>query len=302
MNIQPLIDYYETKIKPRVFFQELLCENNNCYILFTYNYENELENFKKTFMSYLPFYIKNQDKLDTLDYKKELGEQLEKRTRNIENGDSIVPKRIPEVNGLFGELFLDFYLRIVRKRKLIITYASKRPFNSNYETSGPDNLVYGFDDKHKLHVYFCEAKFVGGKNNAKRELLNDINGSTKEEAHICKEYLNKYIQFVVNKKDDIDVDDKEYFNGFLDKANDDLQSNIDFVSILNQEGICVDFVFFAIFDSVDKKSISFKNEYEKIYLAGDAQVKKMNLNNTSIEVVFIPVDNKPLTIKKEMVN
>jgi len=301
MEIKSLIDYYNTNIKPKVFLQELLCEKNKFYILYIYDYEKELDNFRETYLNYLPFYIKNEDKLITLEDNGELSEQLEKRTRNIENGDSILPKRSSKVNGLFGELFLDFYLRIVRKRKLIITYASKRPFDSNYETTGPDNLVYGFDENHRLHVYFCEAKFVEGKDNAENSLLNDINGSSKKEAHVCKKYINKYIQFVIDKKDDIDDIDKEYFKEFLEKANDQLQTNIDFVSLLKQEHICVDFVFFAIFDSDFKESSKFKNEYKNIYDACNSQVKIMGLEDTSIEVVFIPVDNKPLFIKEEMV-
>ena len=43
-------------------------------------------------------------------------------------------------------MFLDFYSRIVKDEKFFITFVCKRPYNSDYENYGYDEVYYSIND------------------------------------------------------------------------------------------------------------------------------------------------------------
>lgn len=297
MDINYLVDFYNLNIKNKVFKTKLNHENKNIYFLFTYDYNDELDNFKNTFLYYLPYYVRSYDQLVTID-KDNILLELENRSKKI-RFDKIMPKRKKEINGLYGELFLDFYLRIVCKKKSIITYAQKRAFNSNQEAFGPDNVVY-YIDSNLINVCFCETKFVAGASTAKNNLLDDIRGKEGEPSHLTRDFLNDYIGFMVEKGPNIEESDKDMFKKFIDDLNRELDKNNNFVDIMIKHNIRFNFVFFAIFDSTKKKTIDFETYYSEIYNEAEQKVKDMGILNYYIEVVFIPTDNKPIDIKSNI--
>ena len=112
--------------------KQIISSNCEYYILYRYVYDYELENFKTEFLYYLPYYVSNDDLLKTIDVSVDIDQQMEKRSKKIRRDSTIIPKRPISNDGIYGELFLDFYLRIVKERNLIITYASKKDFAADH--------------------------------------------------------------------------------------------------------------------------------------------------------------------------
>lgn len=300
MEINSLIEHYDVNYKTKIFMTKLCGKMEEAYIMYVYKYENELENFADTFLAYLPFYIRNKDYFASLDDKLDLDCQLIERSKSIRKNSKVVPTRSIATDGIYGELFLDFYLRIISAKKAILTYANKRSFDSNYETTGPDNVVYYIDSKNKINLCICEAKFVSGAANAKNYLVNDIVGTSIKQGHVTKEYLNDYFQFIVEKGVDIEEKDRKIFQPFLFKLNTQLDNGNDFISIIINYNICINFVFFAIFDSTKRKPDKLLGYYEEIYAQCETNVRQIGITNYKIEIVFIPTNNDTMKIKEAM--
>ncbi len=298
MDYNQFVEYYKSNHEFRIFHTRLEDSGMSCYLMYIYEFDKELENFKSTFLYYLPFYVRNSDQLASIDNTTSIESQLEERSKSIKSTLSIVPKRNVKVNGIYGELFLDFYLRIVCKRNAFITYAQKRAFSSNIESLGIDNVVYYIDEK--INICFCEAKFVSGASNAKNDLLEDINGTKDKSGHMSEEFINSYLKFIVEKGINISPQEKERFEVFLTKLNSELDKSDNFLDILKKEDVCINFIFFAIFDSTQKKISTLKDYYDEIYNNANKRIQAMSIINFKIEIIFIPVDNQPLEIKKEI--
>ena len=299
MEKNQLIQHYLTNYKSKIFMTKLSIQENDAYLMYVYEYEKEFDNFAKTFLHYLPFYVGNDDYFDSIN-EEDIELQLVKSSKYYRKRSTIIPHRTIETNGIYGELFLDFYLRIVRNRKLILTYASKRTFKSNDETKGFDNIVY-FIDKNVINMCLCETKFVSGASNAKSKLIEDIKGIDDKRGHVSKEFINDYIQFVVEKGNEIDSNDKDKFKTFINDVNHELMNgNTDLISLLNKHNICVNFVFFAIFDSIKKEPEKLSDYYYEIYNQCACEVNKIGINMYRVEIVFIPTDNKPIEIKRKI--
>lgn len=176
MEVNQLVAHYKANYERKVFMTRLSHAMQNAYLMYIYDYPSELKNFADTFLAYLPFYIRNSDYFETVDENEDIDTQLIARSKNMRKNSKIIPHRQIASDGIYGELFLDFYLRIVNGRKAVITYANKRSFDSNYESTGPDNIVYFLDENKKINICFCEAKFVAGAANAKNNLIEDIVG------------------------------------------------------------------------------------------------------------------------------
>lgn len=300
MDKSTIISHYYNNYRTKVFLTRLSSNTRNFYLMYIYNYEQELENFSQTFLKYLPFYVRNTDYFSQLNDNTDLDALLEKRSKSLRKNSKIVPKRTIATDGIYGELFLDFYLRIVNKFNAIITYANKRSFDSNSETTGPDNVVYFVDEANRINLCICEAKFVAGASYAKNCLLEDIQGTTAKRGHITKDYLNDYFQFIVEKGCDILEKDKKIFESFLKELNEQLDNGNDFLSIIINHNICVNFIFFAIFDSTKRVPDDLKNHYEEIYTLCQNNLRQIGITNYKIEIVFIPTSNDTMTIKEAM--
>lgn len=222
MEVNQLVAHYKANYERKVFMTRLSHAMQNAYLMYIYDYPSELKNFADTFLAYLPFYIRNSDYFETVDENEDIDTQLITRSKNMRKNSKIIPHRQIASDGIYGELFLDFYLRIVNGRKAVITYANKRSFDSNYESTGPDNIVYFLDENKKINICFCEAKFVAGAANAKNNLIEDIVGKPNthgkadgKPAHISAAYLNDYFQFIVEKGNAIQEPDKTIFKSFF---------------------------------------------------------------------------------------
>ena len=303
MEISKLIQHYHDKYEYKVFLTKLEHELQNAFIMYLYDYSSELDNFSETFLSYLPFYVRNNDYFEVIDNTEDIDEQLKIRSKQMRKKSSVIPQRPIASDGIYGELFLDFYLRIVKARAAVITYVNKRSFKSNYETTGPDNVVYYLDEEQQINICICEAKFVAGASNAKNNLLTDIlgeHGTSAKPAHISTEYLNDYFQFIVEKGNNIQEPDRTTFKNFFNHLNQQLDNGNDFISILISDNICVNFVFFAIFDSTKRCPQKLEDYYKEIYSACEQQIQEIGLTNYKIEIVFIPTENTTMTIKEAM--
>ena len=146
MEVNQLVAHYKANYERKVFMTRLSHAMQNAYLMYIYDYPSELKNFADTFLAYLPFYIRNSDYFETVDENEDIDTQLITRSKNMRKNSKIIPHRQIASDGIYGELFLDFYLRIVNGRKAVITYANKRSFDSNYESTGPDNIVYFLDE------------------------------------------------------------------------------------------------------------------------------------------------------------
>ena len=300
MEIKKIIDHYIKNYSSKIFMTKLSVEGKNAYLMYIYQYEKELENFSETFLAYLPFYIRASDYFSSFDDNLDLDEELKKRSKAIKEKSAVVPSRTPERSGIYGELFLDFYLRIINAKKLILTYANKRSFNTNSETTGPDNVVYYVDADNNINVCMCEAKFVGGASNARNALLEDISGTSLKMGHVTTEYLNDYFQFIVEKEFKVDISDETIFHSFLFDLNRQLDNGNNFVQILIDHNICVNFIFFAIFDSRKRKPEDLLQYYNEIYNQCKENVEDIGISKYKIEIVFVPTENTTMRIKEEI--
>ena len=121
MDITKIIEYYNKNYSYKVFNTKLSHNSYSYYIMYIYTYESEFKNFSKTFLSYLPFYVRNHDQITTIDEKEDLDTQLCNRSKSIWKSSEIIPKRDTKINGMYGELFWDYYMRIIKEKKPFIT-------------------------------------------------------------------------------------------------------------------------------------------------------------------------------------
>ena len=203
LDLKDLESYFEAEHKNKIFCTKLCVDNKKFCILYDYSKKDEIEKFVSNFTEYLPYYVYNADSLESIDPKGGIGKRLAETSKTCWNGPT-VPKRDLKVNGIFGEVFLDFYERIVKKGKLASTYASRRNFKSRSENKGFDNVLFAINND-EIEFVFAESKFVADKSGAKSALVSDITGkpATKDNpevvGHLTLDFMNDYITFVVEK-------------------------------------------------------------------------------------------------------
>lgn len=300
--LEKLKEYYSVKQMGKIFCTRLCVEGKTFCILYNYDKNDEIEKFISSFSEYLPYYVYNADILENIEISEDLSEKLRKISKKCWHGPN-VPSRNKKVNGIFGEVFLDFYERIVNKARLASTYASRRDFNSKSENKGYDNVLFAVNDG-AIEVIFAESKFVATKYSASNELVKDIKGETTENGgqdragHLTKEYMNDYITFIVEKSSFFSDEDKRILKPFFRELNNVLiNEDGNFVSFLIEKGIRVNCVFFAIFQNLNTDPAAFLNEYEKIEAEAKNHLEAMGFKNYKIEIVFIPTVAQSLEIK-----
>lgn len=299
MILNEIKQHYINNHKQKIFATKVVSSTCEYYILYNYDYNYELENFKNEFLYYLPYYVSNDDQLRTIDLTIDIDQQMEIRSKKVRRDSTLIPKRLIRNDGIYGELFLDFYLRIVRERNLIITYASKKEFKTRGEAKGIDTVAY-YIDNDKLNICFSEAKFVGDASTAKTALKSDIEGNTEHIGHLTEDYINSYMQFIVEKGLNLSPNEKIKFSTFLNELNGELYNEKKFLDILINEDICINFIFFAIFKSSQKKPEDLELHYNEIKSSASEKISSLNIKNYKIEIVFIPTDNTSMIIKKEI--
>ena len=86
----------------------------------------------------------------------------------------------------------------------------------------------------------------------------------------------------------------------MTELNAQLDNGNHFLSVLINHNVCVNFIFFAIFDSTKKEPNKLNEHYEDIYENCKTNVEKLGITNYKIEIVFIPTNNDTMTIKQAM--
>ena len=111
MEVNQLVAHYKANYERKVFMTRLSHAMQNAYLMYIYDYPSELKNFADTFLAYLPFYIRNSDYFETVDENEDIDTQLITRSKNMRKNSKIIPHRQIASDGIYGELFLDFYLQ-----------------------------------------------------------------------------------------------------------------------------------------------------------------------------------------------
>lgn len=295
--MKKLIDFYMKNYKSKIFYKEMISSTHNYGILYVYDYIYEIQNFKDTFGAYFPYYIKNEDQLNSLDVT---NENFENRLKEISIRNwartSIIPQRDTDSSGIYGELFLDFYLRVVCGLDPLISYASKRSFRSNQESTGIDNVV--FDVQENIEIYLAEAKFVFSKSSAKSSLLGDIKGTKSSESHITPEYINSYMDFVIIQASDSNQLKNERMKKFIDEANTKFDEGVNFLQVCIDNKVKFHVVLFAIFSEIAKDVNKFDAIYNDLSKELEKKLSALGVYSYDYKIVFIPTNNTSMKIKE----
>ena len=297
-NIDILKRYYKEVCTPLIFVNETSLEKlkNVKVYLYDFNREQELENFKKVFQEYMAMYVRNNDIINMYDLTKNISEQLQKEFKRIYK--IITPDRKTGVNGIFGELFNDYYLKNVLNEEILLAYVSKKEFNNSNEAKGID-LVCCEDKNETLEIILSEAKFVGNLNSAKNSLIKDISG---EDNHLNSKYINSYMNFVLNRQQGLDSIRKENVTLKINEINKKIiLEDKKFIEAINELGYSIRFIYFAIFQYENNRNIeNFEDSINEILKEFEKQIRKTEVNHYSIEIVFIPTFNTSMSLKNKM--
>lgn len=290
--------YYKEVCTPLIFVNENNLEefDNVKIYLYDFNKQKELENFKKVFQEYMAMYVRNEDIINLYELSSGISEQLQKEFRNIYK--IITPDRETKSSGIFGELFNDYYLKNILDEEILLAYVSKKEFNNNNESKGID-LVCCEEKNDILEIILSEAKFVGDLSAAKSSLINDISG---KDNHLNSNYINNYMNFVLNRQDGLDKRRKEIITSQITEINKKIIiENKSFIDTINELGYFLRFVYFAIFQYEKNRNIeNFKSSVMEISKEFEKQVIQTGVKNYSMEIVFIPTFNESMDLKNKM--
>lgn len=299
-NIEILQDYYKRVCAPLIFINEFILENCCKAKVYLYDFkkEEELNNFKKVFQEYIPFYVKNFDRIsryELTESDKDISKLLIGKARHIKKTENILPDRQIRMNGIYGEVYNDFYVRNILQNERLITYLSRRSYERpNSENQGIDIVACSIKDKN-IEVVFSEAKFVTDINKAGSKLKDDI------KSHVDKEYINDFLQFVMQKQGEVINERKIEINNKINEFNDLMEDeDIKFIDALNRMHFSVKFIFFAIFNNEIRETVIYEDKIKEIIKEFNTRVKETGINDYNIEVVFIPTFNSSMELKNKM--
>lgn len=302
LDLKDLESYFEVEHKNKIFCTRLCVDDKKFCILYDYSKKDEIDKFVSNFTEYLPYYVYNADSLESIDPQESIGKRLAEISKMCWNGPT-VPKRDLKVNGIFGEVFLDFYERIVKKEKLASTYASRRDFKSKSENKGFDNVLFAINNN-EIEFVFAESKFVANRSNANTALVSDITGTpaTKDKpeviGHLTLDFMNDYITFVVEKGAFFSDSDKKLLKPFFKELNDVLMNKGgNFISFLIEKEVKINCVFFAIFKCASITPADYIAAYNEIESTAKSHLENMGFKKYGIEIVFIPTHASSMEIK-----
>lgn len=296
-TIVDIRNYYKSSLEKKVFFDKKTSMEKTYYIMYLHDAKKEEEYFVETFSQYFPYYVWNEDQLDTLNISAGMKASLELASKNCWNSQ-VVAKRQTQANGIYGELFLDFYERVVHDRKLITTYASRRAYTDKTESRGYDHIGYLLNNG-ALEVVIGEAKYVSTVSSASSSLLEDINGkNTSELGHLTAKYFNDFINFVVCENKQFSEDEKLELKSLMQELNSLLvNGGKSFLEYVVDNNIRLNVVLFAVFSDNRENPDLFKIYYDRLYADAEAAIQLMGICNYSIEIVFIPTKATSMYIK-----
>lgn len=264
--------------------------------MYNFTKPEELNNFKKVFQEYLIYYIKNYDTIESLiipNTYSEISRLLIDKGKKIRK-NPIIPQRNSRMNGLYGELFNDFYLRNICNSERFIAYISKRSYESgNHENKGIDNVVCAINDN-SLEIILSEAKFLISISNSSTGLVDDTE-------HVNLNFINDYMNIVLQKQADLIPERKAIINDRINAINDLVEEyDKTFIEAINQLGYSIKFVYFAIFNDSDRELLKYKSKIDNIVSGFNKNIITTGIINYSIEIVFIPTFNTSMELKNYM--
>lgn len=304
-NREKLKKYYKEIYSPLIFVNEKKLPNNNIARIYLYNFKGEEEqnNFKRVFQGYLPYYVRNYDKIDNYELDGNIEEVLFKDAKKIWTNPALVPKRMTSQNGIFGELYNDYYIRNVINDDRLIAYTSKRDYKAgNTECTGIDSVACGINDN-KLEIVLSEAKFLTTLSNAKIQLIEDIRGNEKKEKepHVEKNCINSYMNFILERQAGINEERVKEINEKIRKLNSIMyEDDIKFIEAMNYLDYNIKFIFFAICQCTNRNIEHYKTHIDEIIEAFNIQVTSTGIKNYEIEIVLIPTFNTSMDLKNKM--
>lgn len=259
-NVEKLKEYYKKECSPLIFVNETSLPNNKSAKIYLYNFSTneELENFKKVFQEYLPFYVLNLDLIDDYIVDDTISKQLVKDAKYIYETD-ITPTRKTGINGIFGELYNDYYIKNVLNDEVLLQYLSRRDFNDKDSESKGIDVVACNEINGKLEIIMSEAKFVGNLSTAKNNLKEDISGKS---GHLNKQYINKYMNFVMYRQNGLEKERSKVIQELITEFNrKKWKEKLDFIDCINELDCSCRFIYFAIFRQCKKRNIiDFQDE------------------------------------------
>lgn len=299
-NIEILKDYYKRVCAPLIFINEYILENCCKAKVYLYDFqkEEELNNFKKVFQEYIPFYVKNFDRISRYkltEIDEDISRLLINKARHIKKSENILPDKEIRMNGIYGEVYNDFYVRNVLENERLITYLSRRSYERpNSENKGIDIVACSMKNEN-IEVVFSEAKFVTDINRAGSKLKEDV------KTHVNKEYINNFLQFVMQRQGELINERKIEINNKINEFNDLMEDEeITFIEALNKMNFSVKFIFFAVFNNEIRENIIYENKIKEIIKEFNSKIEETEINDYSIEVVFVPTFNSSMSLKNKM--
>ena len=297
-NVEILKQYYKEICTPLIFINETYLNNNSSAKVYLYDFSNdkELENFNKVFQEYMAMYVRNEDIINFYDLSQDISSQLLKEFKKIYK--KVTPDRKTGVNGIFGELFNDYYLKNVLNEDILLAYVSKKEFNNKNEAKGID-VVCCENKGERLEIILSEAKFVGNLSRAKDSLIGDISGN---DNHLNLEYLNDYMDFVLNRQSGLE---RRRAKEVTDKINE-LNKKIitedkNFIEAVNELKYSLKFIYFAIFKYENNRNVeNFRSAIEEILTEFNQQIENIKINKYNVEIVFVPTFNDSMDLKNKM--
>ena len=264
--------------------------------LYDFSKPNELENFKKVFQEYMAMYVRNEDIINYYDLSNGISEKLQKEFKKIYKKNT--PDRKTKYSGIFGELFNDYYLKNILNEDILLAYLSKKEFGNDGEAKGID-LVCCENKEDGLEIILSEAKFVGDLSSAKNSLINDISG---EGNHLNVEYINTYMDFVLNRQEGLEKRRQEEVTLKINRINEKIYSEEkNFIETINELEYSIRFIYFAIFQYENNRDVeNFRTAIYEISNQFEEQVIKTGINKYSMEIVFIPTFNTSMDLKNKM--
>ena len=299
-NIYRLKDYYKRVCSPLIFVNETTLENNKNAKVYLYDFksEEELNNFKKVFQEYLPFYVRDFDRIGR--YKignndEETSKMLVEKAKYIKFKSGSIPNRGVKIDGIYGEIYNDFYLRNIIDKDRMISYLTRRSYERpRGENEGIDLVGCGLENN-KLEITFSESKFMTDIYSAKSNLISDT------EKHLDKDFINDFMNFVIQRQGSILNERVTNINEKIDEFNDTMEeTGLSFIEVLNKLEVSVKFIYFAIFKNEHRDLLFYEDKIQEIIESFNANIKKTEINNYSIEVVFIPTFNSSMDLKNKM--
>lgn len=304
-NHKILKEYYQSECRKLVFLEERTINPYSYIHMYIYEYKKELENFKDLFTKYFPYYVDNYSTIEVYKLDYDIAKELERQSKK-EWYSSHFDERPIEKWGIFGELFMDFYVRIVTKNEVMLTYAAKKGYKDKNEFKGIDGLACSLNGE-QLEIIFSEAKFVDNIANAKRALIEDIigqydkKGNLTKVGHLNQKEINNYFNFALKKQDAVSEVLKKKAVEKIQIINKKMMEDKEFIDIINEMGYKIRFVYFAIYKSNRKRPEEIFRYYSEIVDAFNKEITNTKIKNFNIDIVFIPTDNDSNVLKNKMV-